>query len=65
VYPDLPHGEYALMHSGSDPGVRTIAILLPKSQRALIIFTNSDNEMAIIKDLITSALDVELFKSAK
>ena len=67
VYSDLSHGEYALIHSGSDPGVRTIAILLPISQRALIIFTNSDNGMSIIKDLIGTSLDVggELIKRAK
>lgn len=29
--------------NGSDRGVKTIAILLPKSKQGLLIFTNSDN----------------------
>lgn len=67
VYNGLENGEYALMHSGSDPGVRTIAILFPESGRALIIFTNSDNGMAIIKEMVSQSLDVgdELIKKAK
>lgn len=63
----LPNEELALVHSGSDPGVRTIIVLLPSSQRGLVIFTNSDNGIALIKDIISSALDVgkELIERAK
>ena len=43
VYPELPEDQYGLSHSGQDPGVNTIAFLLPKSKRGLLIFTNSDN----------------------
>lgn len=61
------NGEFALLHSGSDPGVRTIIILLPKSKRGLIVFTNSDNGMALIKDIISNSLDIgnELIDKAK
>jgi CubicO group peptidase (beta-lactamase class C family) len=67
VYTDLGNGEYALVHSGSDPGVRTIALLFPKSKRGLVIFTNSDNGMAIIKELIRYSINIgdELIKKAK
>lgn len=43
IYEQLGDGSYGLSHGGSDPGARTIAIALPKSKDALIIFTNSDN----------------------
>lgn len=67
VYRDLENGEYALLHSGSDPGVRTIAVLFPRSQRGLLIFTNSDNGMAIIKEIISRSLNIgdQLINKAK
>lgn len=43
IYPKLSGGEYAISHGGSDRGVQTLVILLPKSQKGLIIFTNSDD----------------------
>jgi CubicO group peptidase (beta-lactamase class C family) len=67
VYPGLPNEEFALIHSGSDPGVRTVIILLPVSQRGIIIFTNGDNGTQLILKLITSSLDIgeELIKMSK
>ena len=67
VFNELKNGEFALIHSGSDPGVRTVIILLPKSERGLVIFTNSDNGMALILDIIKNSLDVgnELIEKAK
>jgi CubicO group peptidase (beta-lactamase class C family) len=58
VFNNLKGEEFALVHGGSDPGVRTIIILLPESKRGLVIFTNSDNGMPLIKDIIKEALDV-------
>jgi hypothetical protein len=56
VYPELPGGEYGLSHSGEDPGVKTIAIILPKSKRGLLIFTNSDNGPQLYTDLVKGYL---------
>jgi len=50
-YPDLPGGQYGLSHSGVDPGVQTLTVLLPKMKRALIIFTNSDNGWMLYNEL--------------
>lgn len=58
LFKNLKNNELALIHSGSDPGVRTIIILLPKSKRGLVIFTNSDNGMAIITYIIKQSLDI-------
>ena len=58
VYKGLGQGEYALLHTGSDPGVRTIIILLPESKRGLVIFTNGDNGMQVILKIISHSLDI-------
>lgn len=36
----LSNGEYALVHTGGNPGIRTIILLLPKSKRGIVVFTN-------------------------
>lgn len=56
VFPDLPNQEFALVHTGGDKGTKCIAILLPKSKRGLIIFTNSENGLAIWKKIIEEYL---------
>jgi CubicO group peptidase (beta-lactamase class C family) len=52
VYDPVGNDEYALSHGGHDPGVHTLAVVLPKSKRALVIFTNSDNGIKIYPDLL-------------
>lgn len=66
IFPELNNSEYALVHSGSDPGVRTIIILLPKTQRGLVIFTNGDQGMQIILKIISNSLNIgdQLIKMA-
>jgi CubicO group peptidase (beta-lactamase class C family) len=55
VYTDLD-GQFGLSHSGIDPGVNTIAFVLPRSKRALLIFTNSDNGPQIYTELVKGFL---------
>lgn len=45
--------EYALMHTGKDPGVNTLAIVFPKSKNGYVIFLNGDNARKIIEELLT------------
>ena len=52
VYDPVGREEYALSHGGHDPGVHTLAVVLPKSNRALVIFTNYDNGIPIYPDLL-------------
>ena len=45
---DLPSAaeqapEYILQHTGSDPGVKAIALIMPQSQRGLVLLSNSEN----------------------
>ena len=48
--------EYALLHTGKDPGVNTVAILFPKSKNAWLIFMNGDNDVKIVEKLLTEKL---------
>ncbi len=45
--------EYALMHTGKDPGVNTLAIIFPKSKNGYVIFLNGDNAGKIFEELLT------------
>jgi CubicO group peptidase (beta-lactamase class C family) len=54
----LSNGEYALTHTGSNPGVNTIILLLPKSGRGIIVFTNSDSGRKLYSDLTGISIDL-------
>jgi len=58
IMPELSNGEYALIHTGSDPGVSTVIVLFPKSRRGLIVFTNGDNGTQIWTRILAEAFDV-------
>jgi CubicO group peptidase (beta-lactamase class C family) len=58
VLPELSNGEYALVHTGSDPGVSTVVVLFPKSQRGLVVFTNGDNGVRVWTRILAEAFDV-------
>ncbi|MEG1590108.1 serine hydrolase [Chryseobacterium sp.] len=53
---DLGNNEIALSHGGSDKGVNTIAFLLPKTKKGLIIFTNVENGYKIYEPLVNHYL---------
>lgn len=53
---DLGNGEYAISHGGSDEGCRTIFLIFPKTKDGLLLFTNSDNGMAIYLPAIQTFL---------
>lgn len=50
------NGEYALIHSGKDPGVSTLAVLFPESGNGYVIFLNGDNTTHIFETLLTQYL---------
>lgn len=50
---NLPNNEYALMHTGGDYGTKTIAIMLPKTKRGLVLFSNSENGMVLWQKIIS------------
>jgi CubicO group peptidase (beta-lactamase class C family) len=54
----LPNEEYALFHGGGGQGINTVVLLLPKSGRGIVVFTNSDQGQEVYKKLIRASLDV-------
>ncbi len=47
VMSDLPNEEYGLMHTGADQGEKTLVLLLPKSERGILLFANGENILPI------------------
>jgi CubicO group peptidase (beta-lactamase class C family) len=52
------NGEYALVHSGRNPGIATIVILLPESKQGVVVLTNGDNGDHVYKKIIVESLDL-------
>jgi len=52
IFNNLGKGEFALQHSGKDPGVNTLAIIFPNSKKGLIIFTNSETGIIIWRKIL-------------
>lgn len=52
-------GDFALVHGGDDIGVHTIAFLVPKTKRGLVIFTNSDNGPHAFREVLLEFLGEE------
>ena len=68
LFKDLPGGEYAMLHTGSDKGVKTLILLFPNAKEGLVVFTNSDNGSQLYQRLITTVFGEKgaaLFKQAQ
>ena len=48
-----------LMHTGSDDGIKTMILLLPKSQRGLVMFTNGERGMDVVVKILQSTLHMK------
>jgi len=51
---DMSNGEFAMLYSGSNAGVRTFIMLLPYNESGLVIFTNGDNGFDVIEKIVIS-----------
>lgn len=56
ILTDFNNNEFALIHTGKDPGVSTLAIWFPKSRNGYLIFLNGDNLDKIYEELLTKRL---------
>ena len=56
IAPELSPGEYALVHNGSDRGVRARMVVLPNSKKGFVAFVNGDNGQQIIDRLMVKSL---------
>lgn len=45
-------GETIIMHDGSDPGVKTQGFFVPERRFGLVVFTNGENGMKVIRDIV-------------
>jgi CubicO group peptidase (beta-lactamase class C family) len=63
---DLSNGEYALVHSGRNPGIAAMVILLPESKRGVVVLTNGENGDQVYKKVIMESLDLgkEIIRTA-
>nr|WP_298999426.1 serine hydrolase domain-containing protein [uncultured Allomuricauda sp.] len=57
VFQNLPNEEYALFNAGSDQGVNSLIVLLPKSNTGLVVMTNGDNGRGLAMKAIKTFLD--------
>ena len=48
----LSNGEYALVHTGGNPGLKTIVILLPESKGGIVVFTNGEKGDELYEKLV-------------
>lgn len=56
ILTDFNNDEFALLHTGKDPGVSTLAIWFPKSKNGYVIFLNGDNVGSIYEELLIKRL---------
>lgn len=56
VLTDFSNDEFALLHTGKDLGVNTLAIWFPKSKNGYLVFLNGDNVYKIYEELLTKRL---------
>ena len=55
---NLSNGEYALVHTGRNPGINTIVILLPESKRGIVVFTNGEKGDMVYQKIIGDSFDL-------
>lgn len=53
---DLSNGEYAIQHGGNDIGVAALIVLLPNSNRGVIVLTNGDNGALVCNNVVRAVL---------
>lgn len=56
ILTNFSNNEFALLHTGKDPGVSTLAIWFPKSKNGYLIFLNGDNVDEIYEYMLTKKL---------
>lgn len=53
---NLSNGEYALVHTGGNPGLNTIVILLPQTKRGIVVFTNGAKGDQLYERIVSEAI---------
>ncbi len=53
-----PADDYLLLHSGRDEGLFTLIVLLPRSRRGVVLFTNGDRGADVAVSVLRSVLNL-------
>jgi len=56
ILTDFSGDEFALIHSGKDPGVSSLAIWFPDSKNGYLVFLNGDNVEKVYEELCNNRL---------
>ncbi len=57
VIPSLSNNESVIMHPGNENGISTIVVLLPKSKKGMIVFTNGDSGFKVYQNIVEYYLE--------
>ncbi len=57
VIPELSNKESVIMHSGDENGIKTFVVLLPKSKKGMVIFTNANEGFKVYQEVVESYLN--------
>ena len=57
IVQNLESDEYALVHEGGSKGVKTIVVLLPKSKRGIVVFTNGDQGDRVYERVLRESVE--------
>ncbi len=57
VIPELSNKESVIMHSGDENGIKTFVVLLPKSKKGMVIFTNANDGFKVYQKVVESYLN--------
>ena len=54
MFTGFSYDEFALLHTGKDPGVNALAMFFPNSKNGYVIFMNGDNNLPILEHTLSS-----------
>jgi CubicO group peptidase (beta-lactamase class C family) len=52
VFDNFSDGDKAVLHTGKDPGVNTLAVFFPESEHGYVIFMNGDNSVPVLSEIL-------------
>ncbi|GAB3020374.1 serine hydrolase [Bowmanella dokdonensis] len=52
IFDNFSTQDRAVMHTGRDPGVNTLAVFFPESENAYVIFMNGDNSIPVLEHIL-------------
>jgi len=57
LIPSLSNNDLVMMHSGDENGIKTFVVLLPRSKKGMVIFTNGDEGFKVYRKIVEHYLE--------